>query len=87
MRAAGAVLCALQGIRSLRCAGSIVCLVPGVVGHGARQAVTYRAVIVSHADIGAACDLAVTASLAVLRAVRPDQLQAIDASAEPTATQ
>ncbi|TCJ97380.1 TetR/AcrR family transcriptional regulator [Nocardia alba] len=40
--------------------------------------VAYRAVILAGADIGAACDLAVTASLAVLRAVDPEQLRAID---------
>ncbi|MFW0787776.1 TetR/AcrR family transcriptional regulator [Gordonia sp. CPCC 206044] len=44
--------------------------------------VAYRAVIVDGADIDAACDLAVTATMAVLRDVRPDQLQAIDASLE-----
>lgn len=40
--------------------------------------VAYRAVIVGGSDIGAACDLAVTASLAVLRAVDPAQLRALD---------
>ncbi|MEV6656033.1 TetR/AcrR family transcriptional regulator [Nocardia fluminea] len=40
--------------------------------------IAYRAVILAGADIGAACDLAVTASLAVLRAVDPEQLRAID---------
>ncbi|MET7773238.1 helix-turn-helix domain-containing protein [Nocardia sp. NPDC005366] len=42
--------------------------------------IAYRAVIVAGADIGAASDLAVTASLAVLRAVEPEQLRAIDTS-------
>ncbi|WP_216908442.1 TetR/AcrR family transcriptional regulator [Nocardia noduli] len=42
--------------------------------------IAYRAVIVAGADIDAACDLAVTASLAVLRAVEPEQLRAIDTS-------
>lgn len=46
--------------------------------------VAYRAVIVAGADIDAACDLAVTACLAVLRAVDPEQLRAID-TAEPPA--
>ncbi|MGN2638052.1 TetR/AcrR family transcriptional regulator [Nocardia takedensis] len=40
--------------------------------------IAYRAVIVAGADLDAACDLAVTASLGVLRAVEPDQLRAID---------
>ncbi|MGW5918791.1 hypothetical protein ACWFPY_07340 [Nocardia fluminea] len=40
--------------------------------------IAYRAVILAGADIGAARDLAVTASLAVLRAVDPEQLRAID---------
>ena len=42
--------------------------------------VAYRAVIVSGAGIDAACDLAVTASLAVLRSVDVRQLHAIDES-------
>ncbi|MFW0793729.1 helix-turn-helix domain-containing protein [Gordonia sp. CPCC 205515] len=42
--------------------------------------IAYRALIVDGADIDAACDLAVTATLAVLRDVRPEQLLAIDAS-------
>lgn len=42
--------------------------------------VAYRAVIVGGSDIGTACDLAVTASLAVLRAIEPDQLRALDTS-------
>ncbi|NDZ97597.1 TetR/AcrR family transcriptional regulator [Streptomyces sp. SID6673] len=42
--------------------------------------VAYRALIVDDADIDVACDLAVTATLAVLRDVRPEQLLAIDAS-------
>jgi AcrR family transcriptional regulator len=42
--------------------------------------VAYRAVIVSGAGIDAACDLAVTASLAVLRSVEVRQLHAIDQS-------
>ncbi|AZG47534.1 TetR/AcrR family transcriptional regulator [Gordonia insulae] len=42
--------------------------------------VAYRAVIVDDADIDAACDLAVTATMAVLRDVRPEQLLALDAS-------
>jgi len=45
--------------------------------------IAYRAVIVAGADIDAACDLAVTASLAVLRAVEPEQLRAIDTSPVP----
>ncbi|MCZ4549966.1 TetR/AcrR family transcriptional regulator [Gordonia rubripertincta] len=44
--------------------------------------VAYRAVIVSGAGIDAACDLAVTASLAVLRSVEVRQLHAIDESLE-----
>jgi AcrR family transcriptional regulator len=40
--------------------------------------IAYRAVIVDGADIGAACDLAVTASLATLRAIDPSQLRALD---------
>ncbi|APE34774.1 TetR family transcriptional regulator [Nocardia mangyaensis] len=46
--------------------------------------VAYRAVILAGADIGAACDLAVTASLAVLRSVDPEQLRAIDTRPPPT---
>ncbi|GAC67520.1 TetR/AcrR family transcriptional regulator [Gordonia soli] len=42
--------------------------------------VAYRAIIVDGADIDAACDLAMTATLAVLRDVRSDQLLAIDES-------
>ncbi|MGV9712589.1 TetR/AcrR family transcriptional regulator [Gordonia sp. NPDC003424] len=42
--------------------------------------IAYRALIVDGADIDAACDLAMTATLAVLRDVRPEQLLAIDAS-------
>ncbi|MFF0818550.1 TetR/AcrR family transcriptional regulator [Rhodococcus sp. NPDC003318] len=42
--------------------------------------VAYRALIVDGADIDKACDLAVTATFAVLRDVRPEQLRAIDAS-------
>ncbi|MCH5644582.1 MULTISPECIES: TetR/AcrR family transcriptional regulator [unclassified Gordonia (in: high G+C Gram-positive bacteria)] len=42
--------------------------------------VAHRALFVDGADIDAACDLAVTATLAVLRDVRAEQLQAIDAS-------
>jgi AcrR family transcriptional regulator len=42
--------------------------------------VAYRALIVDDADIDAACELAVTATMAVLRDVRPDQLLALDAS-------
>lgn len=42
--------------------------------------IAYRAVIVGGSDIGAACDLAVTASLAALRAIDPDQLRALDTS-------
>lgn len=42
--------------------------------------IAYRAVIVGGSDIDVACDLAVTASLAVLRAVEPAQLRALDAS-------
>ncbi|WP_054814752.1 TetR/AcrR family transcriptional regulator [Nocardia arizonensis] len=45
--------------------------------------IAYRAVIVAGAGIDAASDLAVTATLAVLRAVRPEQLRAIDASRSP----
>ncbi|MFC8527261.1 TetR/AcrR family transcriptional regulator [Nocardia sp. NPDC057227] len=41
--------------------------------------VAYRAVIVDGSDITVACELAVTASLAVLRAVEPAQLRALDA--------
>ncbi|WP_040801588.1 TetR/AcrR family transcriptional regulator [Nocardia higoensis] len=40
--------------------------------------VAYRAVIVGGSDIDAACDLAVTASLAALRAIDPAQLRALD---------
>ncbi|WP_024804985.1 TetR/AcrR family transcriptional regulator [Nocardia sp. BMG51109] len=40
--------------------------------------IAYRAVTVGGADIGAACDLAVTASLAALRAIDPGQLRALD---------
>lgn len=42
--------------------------------------VAYRAVVVGGADIDRACDLAVTATHAVLRDVTPEQLHAIDAS-------
>lgn len=42
--------------------------------------VAHRALFVDGTDIDAACDLAVTATLAVLRDVRAEQLQAIDAS-------
>ncbi|MEE4025805.1 helix-turn-helix domain-containing protein [Gordonia sp. PKS22-38] len=48
--------------------------------------VCYRALIVESADIDIACDIAVTATLAVLRAVRPDQLLALDASLAEGAT-
>ncbi|MEU8899187.1 TetR/AcrR family transcriptional regulator [Nocardia sp. NPDC048505] len=44
--------------------------------------VAYRAVIVAGADIDAACDVAVTACLAVLRTVEPEQLRAIGATAQ-----
>lgn len=46
--------------------------------------VAYRAVILAGADISTACDLAITASLAVLRAVDPEQLRAIDTHAPTT---
>ncbi|TYQ11801.1 UNVERIFIED_ORG: TetR family transcriptional regulator [Gordonia westfalica J30] len=42
--------------------------------------VAHRALIVDGAGIDAACDLAITATMAVLRDVRPEQLQALDAS-------
>ena len=42
--------------------------------------VAHRALFVDGSDIDAACDLATTAVLAVLRDVRPEQLQAIEAS-------
>ena len=42
--------------------------------------VAYRALIVDRTDIDVACEIAVTATLAVLREVRPDQLLALDAS-------
>ncbi|MFE9786334.1 hypothetical protein ACFYO7_13230 [Nocardia salmonicida] len=38
----------------------------------------FRGALLAGADIGTACDLAITASLAVLRAVDPEQLRAID---------
>ncbi|MDV7101181.1 TetR/AcrR family transcriptional regulator [Gordonia amicalis] len=44
--------------------------------------VAHRALIVDGAGIDEACDLAVTATMAVLRDVRPEQLQALDASLE-----
>ncbi len=42
--------------------------------------VAHRALIVDGAGIDEACDLAITATMAVLRDVRPEQLQALDAS-------
>ncbi|MXP23647.1 TetR family transcriptional regulator [Gordonia sp. HNM0687] len=42
--------------------------------------VAYRALIVDRADIDIACEIAVTATLAVLREVSPEQLLALDAS-------
>ena len=42
--------------------------------------VAHRALTVDGAGIDAACDLAITATMAVLRDVRPEQLQALDAS-------
>ncbi|QMU21400.1 TetR/AcrR family transcriptional regulator [Gordonia rubripertincta] len=44
--------------------------------------VAHRALIVDGAGIDEACDLAITATMAVLRDVRPEQLQALDASLE-----
>jgi len=44
--------------------------------------VAHRALIVDGAGVDEACDLAITATLAVLRDVRPEQLQALDASLE-----
>jgi AcrR family transcriptional regulator len=42
--------------------------------------VAYRALIVDRADIDVACEIAVSATLGVLRAVSPEQLLALDAS-------
>ncbi|GAB89244.1 TetR/AcrR family transcriptional regulator [Gordonia rhizosphera] len=42
--------------------------------------VAYRAVIVDNADIDVACEIAVTATMAVLRDVQAEQLLALDAS-------
>ena len=42
--------------------------------------VAHRALIVDGAGVDEACDLAITATLAVLRDVRADQLRALDES-------
>ncbi|WP_238418954.1 TetR/AcrR family transcriptional regulator [Gordonia sp. 'Campus'] len=44
--------------------------------------VAHRALVVDGAGVDEACDLAITATLAVLRDVRPEQLEALDASLE-----
>ena len=46
--------------------------------------VAHRALFIDGSDIDAACDLATTATIAVLSAVRPEQLQAIEASLPTT---
>lgn len=46
--------------------------------------VAHRALFIDGSDIDAACDLATTATIAVLQAIRPEQLQAIEESLPPT---
>ncbi|MEO9326407.1 TetR/AcrR family transcriptional regulator [Gordonia aurantiaca] len=66
-----------QGARIAAGADTLASLLLGMSLH-----VAHRALIVDGAGIDEACDIAITATLAVLRDVRPEQLQALDASLE-----